>query len=267
MHRAESASWRFEHTDTELTIGELSDAVIDSTGRWAGDLVMPAFQTMWPRWRQAITTAANRGVLCFGMNRGRNITYTNPRRWLPAVRPADGQAALADLVKRYLHTYGPARPPQFARWLAAPARWAAELFGSLSGQLRPVELNGSTAWLMAGDTAPPTRPPTGLRLLPYFDAYPVGSHPRELLFPAWAADRALARGQAGNFPVLLVNGIVAGVWHHRRSGQRLDITVEPFGPLTAAQRRQLDDQVTRIGEILEGSPQLIIGTVTVGPHA
>lgn len=67
--------------------------------------------------------------------------------------------------------------------------------------------------------------------------------------------------------MLLVNGIVAGVWHHRRSGRKLDVTVEPFGPLTAAQRRQLDDQVTRIGEILEGNPQLTIGTVAVGPHA
>jgi hypothetical protein len=67
--------------------------------------------------------------------------------------------------------------------------------------------------------------------------------------------------------VLLVNGMVAGVWHHRRSGQKIDITVEPFSPLTATQRRELDDQVTRIGEILQGNPRLTIGTVTVGAHA
>jgi Winged helix DNA-binding domain len=196
------------------------------------------------------------------------VRSTAPIALRPAcARPADGQAALADLVLRYLHAYGPASPVQFARWLGAPPRWATELFGSLDGRLQPVELNGSIAALIAEDTAPPSRPPAGLRLLPYFDAYPVGSHPRELLFPGQAAGRALARGQAGNFPVLLVNGIVAGVWHLRRSGRKLGITVEPFGPLTAAQRRQLDDQVARVGEILEGDPQLTIGTVTVGPHA
>ena len=47
-------------------------------------------------------------------------------------------------------------------------------------------------------------------LLPYFDAYAVGCHPRERLFPGAAAERALARGQAGNRPVLLVDGVVAG---------------------------------------------------------
>jgi hypothetical protein len=67
--------------------------------------------------------------------------------------------------------------------------------------------------------------------------------------------------------VLLVAGTVAGVWHQRRSGRDLDVTVEPFGPLSATRRRQLDDQVRRLGEILEGSPRLAIGAVTTGGHA
>src|SRR3989440_283035 len=163
--------------DAELTIDELSEAVIASTGPWAADLVMPAFGGRWPRWRQALTTAADRGALCFGPHRGSKVTYINPRRWLPGFRPADGQTALA--AKRAL----------------TPA------------------------------------------------------------------------GQAGNFPVLLIDGTVAGVWHLRRSGRKLDITVEPFDNLTATQRRDLDEQVERIGEFLEGQPQLTIGTVTAGGHA
>jgi hypothetical protein len=249
--------------DAELTVDELTEAVVAGAGAWAGDLVMPAFQTMWPRWRQAVATAANRGVLCFGANRGRNVTYTSP----PGFTLVDPQTAVAELVDRYLYAYGPATSQQFAQWLAAPRQWAADLFTSLGDRLRQVDLAGTSAWLAAGDTSPPAQAAAGVRLLPYFDAYPVGSHPRELLFPGRAGERALARGQAGNFPVLLVDGIVAGVWHQRRSGRKLEITVEPFGTLTTAQRHQLDDQVIRVGEILEGSPRLTIGTVTVGPHA
>jgi hypothetical protein len=116
----------------------------------------------------------------------------------------------------------------------------------------------------AGDTAVPPTPPRGVRLLPYFDAYAylVGNHPRELLYPGRAAERA-----AGNFQVLLIDGVVAGVWQQRRSGRKLDITVEPLIPLTPAQRRELHEQVKRVGAILEGSPRLTIGTVTVGSHA
>jgi hypothetical protein len=45
------------------------------------------------------------------------------------------------------------------------------------------------------------------------------------------------------------------------------VTVEPLVRLTAARRRALDNQVERIGEILEGKPRLIVGTVTAGSHA
>jgi hypothetical protein len=254
--------------DAELTVDELTDAVVAATGPWAGDLVMPAFNGMWPRWRQAVGTAVKRGALCFGPNRGRKVTYTSPKRWLPGFRPADGPAAVAEVVRGYLHAYGPATPQQFAKWLGAPRRWAAELFDSLAGELQQVEVDGTPAWLAAGDAKPPATAPHGVRLLPYFDAYAVGSQPRELLFPGRAAERALSpSGQAGNYPVLLLDGTVAGVWHQRRSGRKLDLTVEPLAPLGKARRRELDDQVERVGEILEGRPSLTVGTVTVGGHA
>lgn len=254
--------------DAALTIDELSAAVIAATGPWAGDLVMPAFQGMWPRWRQAITTAARRGALCFGPNRGRNVTYTHPRRWLPGFQPAEGQTALAAVVRRYLHAYGPATPHHFAQWLGAPRRWAAELFDALSSDLQPVEVEGTRAWLAAGDTTAPSTAPHGVRLLPYFDAYVVGCQPRALIFPGRAAKRALTpSGQAGNFPVLLIDGTVAGVWSQRRSGRTLAITVEPFDRLTATQRRALNDQAERIGAFLDATPLVTIGAVTTGGHA
>lgn len=253
--------------NAELTIDELTTAVVASCGAWAGDLVMPAFGGLWPRWRQAVDTAAQRGVLCFGPNRGRNVTYTSPRRWLPGFQPADGQAALAELLRRYLHAYGPATPAQFAQWLAAPQQWAGELFAALGDALREVAIADTRAWVLAADAGAPSTQPRGLHLLPYFDAYVVGCHPRDQLFPGRAAARALANGQAGNYPVLLIDGVVAGVWHLRRAGRTLAIAVEPLEPLTKAQQRSLADQVERVGAILEGAPQLRIGAVTVGPHA
>ena len=107
----------------------------------------------------------------------------------------------------------------------------------------------------------------GVRLLPYFDAYGVGCHPRERLFTGRAAERALARGQAGNYPVLLVDGLVEGVWHQKRSGKKLAITVEPFRTLTPSQRRALEEQVEHMGRIQEATATLTIGTVSAGPHA
>jgi Winged helix DNA-binding domain len=80
-------------------------------------------------------------------------------------------------------------------------------------------------------------------------------------------ERALTGGQAGNVPVVLIEGVVRGVWHQRRSGKKLTITVEPFEDLTARQHREVDDQVARIGEVLEASASWVTGEVTIGRHA
>ncbi|NEE44397.1 winged helix DNA-binding domain-containing protein, partial [Streptomyces sp. SID8455] len=47
-------------TGAELTVDELSEEVVARTGPWAGDLVMPGFQQMWPRWRQVLHLAGHR---------------------------------------------------------------------------------------------------------------------------------------------------------------------------------------------------------------
>ncbi|MBK3601647.1 AlkZ family DNA glycosylase [Streptomyces sp. MBT54] len=252
-------------TGAELTIDELSDEVVARTGPWAGDLVMPGFQAMWPRWRQVLHLAGHRGALAYAPNRGRKATYTNP-----GCTPLPGAGALPALIGRYLYAYGPATPAHFARWLAAPKRWAAEQFAAqaASGAIEEVAFGeDGPAWVVAGDTDVPDAPVRGVRLLPYFDAFAIASAPRERLFPGAAWERALGGGQAGNFPVLLVDGVVAGVWHQRRSGRRIAVTVEPLKPLSGARLRDLEEQVGRVAAIMEGTAELTVGPVTVGPHA
>jgi hypothetical protein len=254
--------------DAELTVDQLTKAIADRAGPWAVEQTMEAFGGKWPRWRQLTSTAAHRGMLCFGPGRDRKVTYTNPRRWLPGFRPADGDAALRTLVTRYLYAYGPATPQHFAKWLGIPPRYAAGLFAGMAGELEAVELDGAPGWVLAGDTATPPRPHRGIRLLPYFDAYLVAGQPRERLYPGAAAARALTpAGQAGNYPALLVDGVVGGVWHQRRSGRKLAITVEPLRELTVPQRRQLDDEAALVGAVMESPAKVTVGTVTVGAHA
>jgi hypothetical protein len=243
--------------DAALTIDELDAALADTVGGWAVERSMPAFQVLWPRWRMAVDTAANRGALCFGPDRDRKVTYTSP-----GVVPAPASEALPWLVRAYLHSYGPARPEHLARWLSAPVPWAVALFETVD--LEPV---GEHGWVVAGDTDFPAVRPGGVRLLPYFDAYAVGSHPRELVYPGRAAGRALARSQAGNFPVLLLGGIVGSVWHQKKAGRFLDVTVEPLDGLSTARLRALDTEVDRVGAFTGLTPRLTVGPVTVGAHA
>jgi Winged helix DNA-binding domain len=256
--------------DAELTIDELDRAVVERVGAWAGERVMPAFQELWPRWRQVVAMAGHRGVLCFGPNRGRRVTYTNPGRWLPDFKSAPEDTAVTKLITTYLYAYGPATPQQFAQWIGAPPAWAIEQFERHRRRLTGVIFDGAPAWVAAGDTEMPGSDEAAgsVLLLPYFDAYVVGSHPRDPLFPGKATQRARApSGQAGNYPVLIIDGVVAGVWHQRRSGKWIEVTVEPLSRLTARHQRALEIQAVRVGEILEAESRLTIGIVRAGPHA
>ncbi|MDX6742254.1 winged helix DNA-binding domain-containing protein [Actinocorallia sp. A-T 12471] len=252
-------------TDAELTVEELTEEIVSRTGAWAGDLVMEAFQGKWPRWRQVMHLAGMRGALCFAPNKGRKVAFTHPSRWLPGFAPAAPEVAVPWLLRSYLHAYGPSTPQRFAHWLNAPVTWAKDAFAAHRDELQAVEVEGRTEWVAAGDVAAPETPPTGVRLLPYFDgyAYRVGNQPPALLYPGVAAERALR----GNFQVLLVDGEVGGLWHQRRSGRKVAVTVEAFGPLTPGQHDDLVRQVDRLGEILEAVPTLTLGEVTVGGHA
>jgi Winged helix DNA-binding domain len=247
--------------DSELTVAELTEEVVARTGSWAGDRVLDAFQDKWPRWVQALGAATWRGAVCFGPARGRAQTYTSPRRWLPGFVPDDQEPATRELVRHYLRAYGPATPQHFARWLGVPVTWASAKFAS--AELEEVEVADQRMWQLAGDKLPAATV-DGVRLLPYFDAYGIAAQPRERIFPGKMWDRALARGQAGNYPVVLVDGVVAGVWHLRRSGRKATITVECIG---RPGRRAIANEVSRIEAFLNCKADLVFDTVTVGAHA
>ncbi len=255
---------------SELTVDELTEALGDLAGAWAVEPVMPAFQTLWPRWRQITDRAAYAGALCYGPDRARKVTYTHPSRWTGELVPVDAGTAVDWLVEEYLRGYGPATSASFAQWVGAPPAWAAERMAA-HPDLVGTELDGESAWdlpdasYVAGSSVGAAH---GVRLLPYFDAFVVGGRPRHLLFPGRAQERALTpSGQAGNYPVLLVDGEVAGVWHQRRSGRRVAVTVEPLRPMSKRRLADLDAQVARLGDIVEAEAVLTIGEVSVGPHA
>src|SRR6201986_676359 len=129
--------------DADLTVDELTDALASRPGPWAVERTMEGFGDKWPRWRQLTSTAALRGLLCFGPDRGRKVTYTNPHPCLPGSRRADGDLALRTLIARYLHAYGPATPQHFARWIGVPPRYAAGLFGRVAHGLGRGALAGA----------------------------------------------------------------------------------------------------------------------------
>lgn len=253
-----------------LTRDDLGQEVARRTGDWATDAVSPAFGGRWPRWQMMLGTAAHTGLLCFGPNQGAKVTFVRADQWIGGWRQVEGPAALREVFRRYLSAYGPATHNEFAQWFGMPPGAARELARDMADALEEVDVEGHRAWLPAGEPAiawgAGRARGDSVRLLPHFDCYAIGCHPRNLLVPAEQKDRVLTRGSIGNVPVVLVEGIVAGLWQQRRAGKRLDVRVETFRPLSAGQRQELMAAVARVGEIVEAEGVLELDAVNTRPH-
>ncbi len=182
-------------------------------------------------WGAYLKPAAFRGSLCFGPDRGRNVTFVSPAAWLaPAPGPEPGEA-LASVTRRYLAAYGPATAAEYSRWWG-PRRvpQAERRFRALGDSAIEVDIEGVQHWALADQVTAIARstPQGAVRLLPAFDPYLIASPRDEPAVLAPERKPLVHRPQGWISPVLLVDGRIEGVWRHERAGGRLNVRIEPF---------------------------------------
>ena len=217
---------------------ELADEVAQRAGEWTREWVGSG-------WGHIIGAAAAVGKLCHGPPRGTKVTFVRTDQWV-GWREVDPGKALAEACRRFVATYGPAGPRQFAEWFGMKASEARPLFESLGeNEVEP-----------ASEAGP-------LRLLPEYDCYVMGFRERDELLPEnvrkqlKAHPRGRFEGIAG-VPTLVIDGVVTGLWRRAKRGRRVEIEVDPVRRLTVPERRELDAEAERIGTFLGVEPVLTI---------
>ena len=231
-----------------LTRAELADAVAERTGE----------EHLREKLRQGfgayLKPAAFRGRLCFGPGDGPKVRFTRPDVWLGReVERPPGDAALREIARRYLAVHGPATREDLRRWWATTPAAAGKLLRSLEDAVE-VDLEGEALWMLAADAsaAAGTGPARGVRLLPAFDQYVVAATLQAGHFLPGDFREAVYRPQGWLSPVLLVDGVMAGVWRHERKGRRLVVELEPFGRLGASEREAAEHEAQRLAAHLGG---------------
>ena len=180
-----------------------------------------------------------RGVLAIVGRDGRSAVFGAPPKAKAVKDPG------AELARRFLRAYGPARPKLLAGW-AGVAGSHADALWERAGELAAVELDGNTAWLLAADRAALADPPQaeGVRLLGNLDPLTAGRD-RELLVPDAAVRKRIWTVLGGPGSVL-VDGEIAGLWRPAKKGTRLVVTIEPLGRLTRAAKDALAAEAERV---------------------
>jgi hypothetical protein len=216
-----------------------------------------------------LAPAAFAGRLCFGPSQGSHVTFVRADQWIGGWREIDPAAALREVCRRYFAAYGPATPADFGHWFALKPDAARGVLESLGSAVEEVDFAGRRAWMLAADAQAPDTPApeTGVvRLLPQYDCYVIGCGPREQVVPRAARARAATHGRgkfegATGLPVLLIDGVVAGLWERRSRGKRLAVRVEPLAPLTPTQEDQVAAEAARLAAFLDTPVDLTLGAL------
>lgn len=251
-----------------LTLEQLGAEVERRLGPWVAEHASAAFGGSWSRWRVCLGGAAVEGLICFGPNEGRKVTFVRPEQWLAEWPPPPTEdEALREVFKRFVRAYGPSKPAEFARWFTILPGRAAALAKDMRSEFEEVDVEGELRLVLAGDSDLGAEPGPSVHLLPHFDCYLVGSHPRTELFPAPWHERGIPIGGGGNIPAVLVDGRVAGIWEMRRQGELATIVVDCFEQLDKLRKRLLDEAIEQICRIAQVDGTRTFGTVTPRPHA
>lgn len=163
-----------------------------------------------------------------------------PQIWsvpAPSVDPAE---ARMELVRRYLHVFGPATPGSFASWAGLRPTVARAAFDSMAQEIMSVRTPIGEAWILDSDESSMRRRDGGgsTRLLPSGDAYfLLQGAERELLVPD--ADQRSLLWTSRVWPgAVLHGGEIVGTW--RRAGHK--VTVRPWHPLRDSSRRAVEEE-------------------------
>jgi len=227
-----------------LTRAELADEVARRTSPHVGEKLRES-------WGACLKPASFQGRLVFGPGEGRLVRFTRPDTWIDVGEPpAD---AVARIALRFFAQQGPATREEFARWWGVSPAEGGRVVKALGDRVVPVDVEGVPHWVRADLVAAlhEAEPVGVVRLLPAFDQYVVAAtRHAEHLLDGGAPDRVY-RPQGWLSPVLLVDGLMTGVWSQRRTARGVGVTVEPFRSLSAAERRAVLSEADRLGESVE----------------
>ncbi len=205
-------------------------------------------------WGSLWKPSAWRGELCFGPNQGQNVTFVNPRHWCADWQPVEPYPALQEIARRYLHAYGPATPKEFALWWGIGILPARELFKSIESLLEPVEVEGWQALALREDLESMQKSElTGsVNLLPFFDAYVLGIGRGRDIEPILSQpyQKLVYRPQGWISAVVLVDGIMKGMWEFKSRGSQTIVKLKMFSSPSAALRRAMETEMERLGHFL-----------------
>ncbi|MFE4466424.1 winged helix DNA-binding domain-containing protein [Oerskovia sp. NPDC056781] len=207
------------------------------------------------------------GVLVSGVLRGRQQTYAAfdervPAGFGPLGATYDDDAALVELLRRYLRSRGLATVKDFAGWSGLTLTRTREGLALLGADVEQVagagDAEGLSFWRLV-DGPPSAAQGASERVeqvdllqgydeyfVSYKDSRDLARDPLSAEAPAVLPLRLPGKEVSPFLHVIAVDGRVVGRWRHALTARTLRLDTQLFRPLTRAEQQGLDAQAERL---------------------
>lgn len=220
---------------------------------------VPELRTVpYAGWGMDVMGLAFKGRLCV-IGRGAEQKFCSVDD-SPVAGPAgtDGEcfpnsdAALHELLRRYLRSYGPATLKDFSHWTGVPIGVWRHAVDALGEEVEAVEIEGLSGrrYALRAASTPQGNLPK-VRLLAKFDPLILAHHDKRLFFGKEEHRKAVFRAAGQVEATVLAGGEVAATWRMKTSAKGLSIAVEPLRRLSKPQRAALDREADRLARALD----------------
>jgi hypothetical protein len=196
------------------------------------------------------------GLICSGARRSKQFTYALLEERVPAVKALSREEALAELVKRYFTTRGPATLQDFSWWSGLTMADAKTGIEMVKAQFICDVNDGQEYWFSD------SKPPKGGKLprvflLPNYDEYFIGFKDRRAIGKFARQANIGADDPALIAHIIILDGQIVGGW--RRTLNKGEVLVETslITKLDKTERQLIADAADRFGRFLELPVSLI----------
>lgn len=233
---------------------DLSRRLVPVLGEWARPMLEHS-------WGGIIKLACALGHVCHGPAKGgeegeREAMFVHLPAWAGPPDPLEPRAAMASLLRRYLHAFGPATPADFRKFTGIAAEPVRQAFADLGAELLPVSLAGKAAFALAVDEGAlrDAAPAEGhLAVLPLFDPYLL-AHADTGQYLDDCHRPAVYRTAGWISAVVLRQGRVVATWTHRRTPRGWAVALSP---LARVYKKELPAITRRLRHLAGGAPVML----------
>ena len=182
------------------------------------------------------------GIVCSGKRRGNQFTYALLEEIAGKNKAFNKEEALAELVRRYFQSRGPATVKDFSTWSGLTIKECTQGVEMHNAHLEKMIVKKNDYYFFPVKT-PTKKIVTGIRLLPVYDEYIMGYKDRSAML---AFKNSSAPARAISFDCTIIDkGLIIGTWKRVIGKKNIELYYDLLKPFTQKQARSFNSSVKR----------------------